>query len=582
MLKECIEVFEEKSQLNADPDKIILDNYIPADGTYIIVKPDGSYKHYEIKFNKKTKQLENIPLEYEKICFFDYHSRLVNMDKPQDPKKIIHSNNYLSLWVKKESFQNGKFNKEAIKRYFSVLKAPLEKYKKPQDIKLYKLVEQEVGIVDLEKAESNQKWICDNIFNLKEQDIPMQNKDYLKIFFEDTKENYIAEEQRYLYVKLFNNNDYNIEVNGNILGLPANNIGYNAKKPYLENLSKKINVSNLVTAKEALTQKRFFEYLMNQATLGKNNIYIDLEKRKIFAMEKGELPDSDFTGMFLQVQKGTEAEIWHQDSIVAYKPTLTPLFHYVNVLKVEDKDNEYKAYNSKKVLQEIINQVFFSKSLVMNYFTEVDKLSVPDTTVKECLLKARDAIFSWLYKGQNKNIEKVLHGIGIELVKKSISAGRLGKASRQFNLAISFKEYNRGGMGMAESYDEISGNLRRKLNVKELRGNPEISSDKEYFFAVGQLLEYFISLSKAKDKPHSLANPFFNMKDNSQLRKKLKQMFLKYNHEISTTSKRFKRLYGMISRYEEVDNFDTDQILAGYLSENLIYEKVEKEDSNNE
>ena len=40
------------------------------------------------------------------------------MDKPVDPKKVIHSNNYLSFWVKQESLGNGKLNQEAIDRYF--------------------------------------------------------------------------------------------------------------------------------------------------------------------------------------------------------------------------------------------------------------------------------------------------------------------------------------------------------------------------------------------------------------------------------------------------------------------------------
>lgn len=44
------------------------------------------------------------------------------MDKPVDPKKVIHSNNYLSFWVKQESLGNGKLNQEAIDRYFDVLK----------------------------------------------------------------------------------------------------------------------------------------------------------------------------------------------------------------------------------------------------------------------------------------------------------------------------------------------------------------------------------------------------------------------------------------------------------------------------
>ena len=389
MLKECLEVFETQMKACKDPDDIILGDYVPADGTYVIVKLDGSITHQEIKFNKKTKELELIPSNYEELKFYDYHSRLVSMDKPQDPKKIIHSNNYLSFWVKKESFRNGKFNKEAIGRYFQAVKEPLEKYKKAQEIALYQEVEKEVGAVEVAMVERHWKWVQENIFELEAQGIPMQNKDYLKIFFEAPREMYILEEKRYLYVKLFNNNDYNISANSEIIGLPGNNLGYNSKKPYLEQVARKIPVSTLLSTKEALLQKKFFEYLMNQATHGRNNVYINLEDGKIFAKEKGELPSSDFTGLFLQIQKGTEAEILYQDNIVAYKNTLQPAFHFENVLGKKDIEEEYKVYSEKKDLQRLINTIFFSKYLVLNYFTAPEDLSITDSDIKRNLLKIR-------------------------------------------------------------------------------------------------------------------------------------------------------------------------------------------------
>ena len=99
-----------------DADALILDNYIPADGDYIVVKKDGSVVKCSIKMDKKAgrpvKDLSDGDSQYEDIVFYDYHSRLVSMDKPQDPKKVIHSNNYLSFWIKKESLTNGKLNME--------------------------------------------------------------------------------------------------------------------------------------------------------------------------------------------------------------------------------------------------------------------------------------------------------------------------------------------------------------------------------------------------------------------------------------------------------------------------------------
>ena len=130
MLKDCLEVFKRQMQQVKEKgraeDALILDSYIPADGCYISVNSDGIIAcQMDLKFNKKAKQMEGISQRYYgKMCFFDYHSRLVSMDKPVDPKKVIHSNNYLSFWVKQESLGNGKLNQEAIDRYFDVLKNP--------------------------------------------------------------------------------------------------------------------------------------------------------------------------------------------------------------------------------------------------------------------------------------------------------------------------------------------------------------------------------------------------------------------------------------------------------------------------
>ena len=115
-----------------DGDRLVLDTYVPADGTYVLVDSHGQVRSYTIKMDKKKKNCgtkSRGQRSAKENCFYDYHSRLVSMDKPQDPKKVIHSNNYLSFWVKQESLENGKLDEAAIDRYFDVLRNPREKYK---------------------------------------------------------------------------------------------------------------------------------------------------------------------------------------------------------------------------------------------------------------------------------------------------------------------------------------------------------------------------------------------------------------------------------------------------------------------
>ena len=174
--------------------------------------------------------------------------------------------------------------------------------------------------------EKIQEWIKENIFNLN---IDISGKDYLKIFFDYPIEEYLKENKRYLIPNIYNKNDFNINVGDKIYGLPNDNMGLNAKKPYLENKTRKSTVSYLIDNREVLIQRKFFEYLMNMASVGKVNIYID---DKITALPNGESIDRDFQGVFIRLQKGKEVEIHDYDVITKYRYTLRKPFKYKNIL----------------------------------------------------------------------------------------------------------------------------------------------------------------------------------------------------------------------------------------------------------
>ena len=479
--------------------------------------------------------------------------------------------------MKQESLENGKLDEAAIDRYFDVLRNPREKYKKPQDRKMYDYIAEQIGDIDQERLEKNRTWIKENVFRLEELNILLSGKNYLKIFFEGDEELYIKEEQRYVMTKIFNKNDYNLELEEKILGLPNDNLGLNSKKPYMENKTRRVPVSYLITPEEAVLQRKFFDYLMNKANAGETDLYFDTTKKRITAQKKGEMFSSDFTGYFLQVQKGKEVEIHHQDTIVDYKYHLIKPFRYQNVLGLEDKEERYKEYRNKTELQSVINEVLFSSWLVGNYFTEEEKLSV-DGELKRNLVWSREAIFAWLYKGLDVNMDRVLHKVCMNMIKNSVRNGFTMKMGQQFNLMCSLEEYFKGGCGMAEKYADIQSKLRNKINQS---GDCEIETDEEYFYAVGQLVFYFISLSKAKEKMHSLANPFLIATDNTVIRKKLKQYFMKYNYQLKFNGYKFNRMYRMVDAYVLKNKVQQEYLFGGYIGNNLIYEsnKVAKEEA---
>ncbi len=579
MLKDCIEIFQKKIEYIenecGNADALILDNYIPADGDYIVVKKDGSIVQCSIKMNRKAgipeTSLSEGDSQYEDIVFYDYHSRLVSMDKPQDPKKVIHSNNYLSFWVKKESLTNGKLNMEGIDRYFDILSNPRAKYKNAKDSMMYDYIFPVVGEVNQEKLEQCRNWIKQHIFNMQDFGIDTSGKNYLKIFFEEDRDLYINEEKRYLMTKIYNKNDYNINIDGQIYGLPNDNLALNSKKPYMEHKTRKNVVPYLITPEEAVTQRKFFDYLMNEANKGYTNIFFDSDEDEIEPKIPGEFITDDFSGILIQIQRGKELSIQHQDTIVDYKYNLYKPFQYRDVIGSAKDEDIYKEYVNKEQMLAVLDEVIFSKCLSKRSLT--DDINV-NPELKRNIIMSRDAIFAWLYKGQEQGIDAVLHNVCINTVKDSINNGYMNKVIMQFNFMKSLEEYF-GGVNMADRYSEIRKNLTDKINRKEY---DQIESDEEYFYAVGQLVYYFISLNKSKDKKHSLANPFFNARNNELLQKKITQFFMRYNYIIGTTNLRFNKLYSMVTSYELTGKVKSEEIIAGYISSNLIYDSGNKEE----
>lgn len=579
MLSECMEVFQE--QLSIHRDDLILNEYMPADGTYIIVDKLGKMKSpVEIRMNKKERTIDRSSSQLPDICFYDYYSQLVSMNKPQDPGKIVQSNNYLSFFVKKENVTGGKLTEEVIERYYSVLSNPKEKYKKSKEAsRLYEALEEKIGKVDLERLERNKTWIKEHIFALEEV-VDFSKKEYLKIFFEEDAITYIRESERYFLPNIYNSNDYNVEVEGEVLGLPDNNLGMNAKKPYLSIKTRKCAAPYLLGETEVMLQKKFFDYLMNFAAAGKYNIYVDLERREFHAYKNREFPIDPISGFFLRVQKGKELEIRGQDVVPYYNNVLRQDFLFENIMGIEHKQHvvynyQYHLYKKRSEIEQLIDEIFFSKYLANNYFSEVDSININDGNLKQNIIMAREVLFDWLYKENESGVLAVIDKVSLNLIKGSIQKGYGERAIRQISLRWSLIQYlQEGAEDMGSILKSLKERMKEKVNAEETM---EIEEDQEYYFAIGQMVAYLISLSKTMKKTQSLVNPFLNAKSNEVIREKLKRYYMKYNYAIWENSKKQKNMMAMIEGYVPQGKVDQDMIIMGYTCSNFIYEKEEKD-----
>lgn len=590
MLGECLEIFGNYTQ--EEREKRILGDYIPKDGTYILVGKDGKIREVtEFRLDKKTGEINRNAEYLQDFLYYDYHSDLISMNKPLDAEKIIHSNNYLSFWVKKESFLNGKLTPAVIEGYYDVLEHPERKCEKTKSLSIYRKLEEEIGPVDAEALRRNKEWIEKNIFVLEEYvmtewniQIDFQKKDYLKIFFEADREIYQKEGDRYFIPNIYNSNQYNVTIEDEVFGLPDNNQGMNAKKPFLSIKTRKSTAPYLLNREEVMLQKQFFDYLMNFATVRKYNVYVDMKHNDFLAYKDTEYPPDEISGFFLRIKKGKEVEIHDQDVVPFYDNRLKKPFEYENKLAIEDNKNpEYEFGKTCETLQELegmIDDIFFSRALIPNYFSEEEKIKITDEILKRMLLVSRRKLFGWLRLGNDVDMRELLDKVSLELIKSSILNEYMLKAAKQLNLRLSLMQYfAKGGENMADFSVEIRENLKTKIVSDEYVG---IQNDREYYFAVGQLARYFVYLSKAGKKKQSLINPFLNARTDKKLKELLGRYYKKYNYAISAGARRVGRLYGMVECYEPEGAILQDLLSAGFVIDNILLEKKDREDKEDE
>lgn len=570
MIADVMAVFDELYEKHGE--NLVIDNYKLSPGTYVILSiTEGIKQIYEVDNN--TDQTDDL---YTYFTIRDYHSKLLDMNKPIDGKKIIHSNQIYSFFVKKENLQNNKLTQEIINEYYATLRNPRIKYKDKKKLAMYEDIELSFGVIDQEEAQLIQKCILSYLPDIQSQ--MKDDKNYLKIFIEKEQEAFEKESKKYIVPNIYNSTDFNIVIDGNVYGLPNNNMGLNAKKPFLENKQQKTTVPTLMTVENVLKQKVFFDYLMNFATQGKRYIFIEQsDTQRINALKNDEVPDTAFMGYFLYIQKGKELEIHDFDVIQSYTPKAN--FDFKNVLNITlsqyDHDIEFKNYTELKDIQMMVNQLYFKKFLMTNYFTDVKDIKLRENYLKEALVLSRNAWFDWFYKGNSQSIQMMLDKVSLAVIKGTIVHDSVFKARHQFNLYHSLKEYfEKGDVKMADILSSVKEQLRIKISQQE---TATIDNDEQYYFAVGQATAYLLSQSKSNTKTDALLNPIINCANVKKLNQSLINIYKKYNHAIKG-SKKFHNLLAMIQSYEpDGKKVNPNILIAGYLHSNLIFEKQHDE-----
>ena len=575
MIDEALEVF--RKIYDKEGEELVVSKNIPKDGTYILVniKSGKIIEKLDISYDKKTKKIDGeLNQYYSYFRAFDYYSNLVDMNKPMDPKKTIHSNQIYSFFIKKESIRENKLTKAIIEGYKKNLLNPEEKYNSKEGKELYKNIAEKFPKIEKDIVDDIFLWIEDNVSeNLLEND---NKKDYLKIFFveedlDKSLELFRNEHKRYLIPNIFNSNDYNKRIGETIYGLSNNNMGLNAKKAFLENKTRRISTPYLVNTDEILLQYAFYNYLLPEVKQGNYFIYFS-ENEIIPRTYKEGCPNG--AKYLLNASYSKDVDI-KNFNVISKNNDEEIIINFKEILHQKKKNTdeiEYGNLNKEKMMNNIDKILFYNFLLGNFLLADGDLNNIKNIEIKKLLIKYRNAFYKWFYLNDETEVKKNIKKIYLDAVMVAIGNGHFFKASQQLDFGFCLEKYF---YGKSELMEEI-------MNVKEVFLNHtlseedwEFSNDEEYFFAVGQILAYINYMRNSKAKSLNFIKQLTFVKNIDVLKEKIKKIVISYSHIFETKNKKINRTISNISLYQPKE-IKIDILLAGFTADIVFFKKREE------
>lgn len=568
MIYDLLEVFQKEYNKSDQGDKLILDNYVLKDGLYVFINKN---KNVEYLIYKAEKQIEDKELSlkdlegnrlkdrYSDLSKQDYYSSYLNSNKSFFDKKI-HNVNYLSFFVKLESFIS-KDTKKLLD--FDVIRKHFEAF--IDYSKFTKNEEKEVLLKYKEKFQNTERKQeilenCDFILNNMHTFVAMANENevtnYIKVFFEAPIEKYQEESSIYYSIKIFNDISYSVKLLDQVYGLSDSNMGLNAKKPYLEHKTKKITAPFMVKNTDALMIKRFFDWLKFQAY---QNKYPSGEQFFINRDYKEKDIVTDFDYLPFKIDK-------FDDSI-----------YYKNYLQVFENKNlvDDDTIDSLGQLEQIVDEIFYNNQLISNYYGDVyNKLN---KNFANLIYLTRDGMVGYFKKYDERAFYSVLEKYCIDFVIEHLRQGRELKAKKAMNLKLSLQDYyfkNKSKGEEVMNICEMQKNILAKLDTADY----SFLTKQEFFYVCGQVVKYLIGQSEAHEKNADMFEPYLRANNAQKLKHEIEFLFFKYKHKININFTKFNNAMSLIMAYENDEKLakNIDDFLIGALSKNLFFMKKEE------
>lgn len=569
--------------------RIVLDSYKLANGFYYLIKKDGTFE--KLVVNKESNNNSEL---YEYLKMRDFYSIYLNSNKSIDTtlKKTINGKSYNMLKkIASTNIYTLFFKNKSVK---GIANENDEKDSLPVDlfkegiIKYYDSLYRLVGNKDKdnykkEEIECNCK-IMQEAFDTVVDDLINNDKPkdtWVKIFLDNTEEEYERVNRYYISQKIFNTDKNNIKVDGNIFGINNYNFNMNSKKPYLELKTTTYKIASLISTEDIIVLRRIYIWLYNNVVQQSNSkIPLDFDFNGIG--EESEYENQDIYEIKVINDNGN-AKIDNFEYIPNFTTNIRR-FDYKDIL--HNKNEVIQSTSNIYGLEWLINNIWITHNMksetnyLRNSYYDYDEKIAKSKGLsnwKKDFLGKYSNVFKDLFKKENKMLFiQNLYKIGVEVVQNTLiddyeyKKNFRGNAVSAMNLWLCLEEYF--------SKKEVK---RMKVNdiqerCKKIFENYEkIENDDEYYFLVGQITYFLLSKSKASKLTQDITEPIIKANNVKVLNKELKYLYDKYNYDISFKDKRFNNIYSQIllANPESSVKENKDIILAGILSDNMFYIK---------
>ena len=557
MIYDLLNVFRE--EYDEKGDKLILDNYELKEGIYVKVKSNGYMESYIAK--RKNGELIFTDCEgglnhtaYEWLKERDYYSSYLNSNKSFYDKKI-HNINYLSLFIKIESFISDDPKKlikdDSIKYQYKYL-CNYKKFSKPREKEILETFKTQLqNRVRRKDIIAKYRWIRENIDSVVTLAKEHEVKNYIKIFFDEPVEKYQEESNIYYAIKIFNDISFSKKIEDEVFGLSDANMGLNSKKPFLEQKTKKEKAPFLLKKEDALLAKKFFDWLKFQKFMDKTPLGDEFFINRDFR-EKDLIIDFDYIP--LKINK-LPAPIVIKNHLLITKAKVI----------IEDETISYLNH-----LEDKVDEVLYNRQLKNNYYGEVYKKL--DNSFASLIYSTRDAMLNYFKKYDDRGFFVIIKKYATYLAIEHLVRSRFLQAGLCLNLKFSLLEKKGEVIMDIKKIQEVLNNRLLDNDYKKL-------SSIEYFYLCGQIARYLLNQSEKHEKKGDMLEPYLRANNSQKLKRVIEMDYFKYKHAIGLGFVKFNNAISLVMAYQSNDKLslskNMDSFLVGALSTNIFYMKRE-------